>query len=106
MASLHSCSTEPDAEIDHCNSQYHRYRPPDSEFSESPAKARWKFATKAILNEVHERNRKWTWQYFEERRDNRKQYVELYVKTLSGNATLGVEVGQSPMSHFGGRCIV
>ena len=72
--------------------QYHRFRPPEIEFTESPARSRWKFATKAILNEVHERDRKWSWQYFAERRDNRKQYVELFVKTLSGNAALDAEV--------------
>lgn len=31
-----------------------------------------------MLSQIHERNRKWTWAYFEERRDDRKAYVELY----------------------------
>jgi vacuolar protein sorting-associated protein 13A/C len=31
-----------------------------------------------VLSQIHERNRKWTWAFFEERRDDRKAYVELY----------------------------
>lgn len=38
----------------------------------------FRYAGNAILSQIHERNRKWTWAYFEERRDDRKAYVELY----------------------------
>ncbi|WWD17860.1 hypothetical protein CI109_102304 [Kwoniella shandongensis] len=63
--------------------QYYKFRPPESEFKENPAKARLKFALNAIQAEVHERNRRWTWAYLEERRDMRKKYVDLYVKKLA-----------------------
>ncbi len=63
--------------------QYHKFRPSDDEFKENPAKARLKFALDAISSEVHERHRRWTWDYLRERRDIRKQYVEIYVKKLA-----------------------
>lgn len=45
-----------------------------------------RFAVEAILSEVHERRRRWTWEFFEERRDDRKRYVELYKKRESAPA--------------------
>lgn len=38
----------------------------------------FRYAGKAVLSQIHDRNRKWTWAFFEERRDDRKAYVELY----------------------------
>ncbi|KAK3196447.1 Vacuolar protein sorting-associated protein 13 [Lecanicillium sp. MT-2017a] len=38
------------------------------------------FAGKAVLGKIHERNRKWSWAYFKERRDNRIRYIELFKK--------------------------
>jgi vacuolar protein sorting-associated protein 13A/C len=52
---------------------------------ESPindAKSRLLFAGKAILEGVRERNRKWTWAYFAERRDDRNRYVEVFCAKL------------------------
>lgn len=63
--------------------QYHKYRPPALEFEENPAKARLKFAMNAIASEVHERRRRWTWDYLAERRDTRKRYVDVYVQKLA-----------------------
>ena len=63
--------------------QYHKYRPADEEFEANPARARLKFAMKAIAAEVHERHRRWTWEYLAERRDMRKKYVEIYVRKLA-----------------------
>jgi vacuolar protein sorting-associated protein 13A/C len=39
----------------------------------------FKFAADCILREIHERRRKWTWEYFSKRRDERKRYVKLYM---------------------------
>ncbi|WWC86271.1 uncharacterized protein L201_001144 [Kwoniella dendrophila CBS 6074] len=63
--------------------QYHKFRPPEEEFNTNPAKARLKFALEAIRSEVHEKNRRWTWDYLKERRDTRKRYVDLYVAKLA-----------------------
>ncbi|KJK94605.1 Vacuolar protein sorting-associated protein [Metarhizium anisopliae BRIP 53284] len=38
------------------------------------------FAGNAVLNKIHERNRKWSWDYFRERRDDRQRYIELFMK--------------------------
>ncbi|KAG6911962.1 hypothetical protein DXG01_000210 [Tephrocybe rancida] len=58
--------------------QYQKFRPQD--YSLGTAKSRLLFAAKAILEGVRERNRKWTWSYFAERRDDRNTYVDLYEK--------------------------
>ncbi|WVQ82769.1 hypothetical protein IAT38_004901 [Cryptococcus sp. DSM 104549] len=63
--------------------QYHKFRPPEEEFKENPAKARLKFAVDSIRAEVHDKNRRWSWAYLEERRDMRKAYVDMYVKKLA-----------------------
>lgn len=60
--------------------QYQRYRPSAERLTEDRPRALLQFAGKAILDEVHERNRKWTWGYFAERRDDRHRYVELFKK--------------------------
>ncbi|BEI82300.1 hypothetical protein CcaverHIS002_0301680 [Cutaneotrichosporon cavernicola] len=67
----------------HRTHQYSKYRPPEEEFKANPARARWKYALNAIHAEVHDRNRRWSWDYFAERRDKRKKYVDLYVKRLA-----------------------
>ena len=73
--------------------QYRRLRPSDEEVAASKARAMLKFAGKAILDQVHERRKRWTWEHFRERRDDRKRYVELYKKKLP--ATLvGPELGE------------
>ena len=38
------------------------------------------FAGKAILDKIHDRNRRWSWAYFKERRDQRLRYIELFKK--------------------------
>ncbi|PNY25073.1 Vacuolar protein sorting-associated protein 13 [Tolypocladium capitatum] len=38
------------------------------------------FSGKAVLGKIHERNRKWSWDYFRERRDDRIRYIELFKK--------------------------
>lgn len=42
------------------------------------------FAGNAILGKIHERNRKWSWDYFRERRDDRRRYIELFKKKKQG----------------------
>jgi vacuolar protein sorting-associated protein 13A/C len=38
------------------------------------------FAGNAILGKIHDKNRKWSWDYFRERRDDRRRYIELFKK--------------------------
>ncbi|CEH13766.1 Vacuolar protein sorting-associated protein [Ceraceosorus bombacis] len=58
--------------------QYRRYRPAAAELEENKPRAMLRFAARAILNEVHEKRKVWTWAYFAQRRDERKEYVELF----------------------------
>jgi vacuolar protein sorting-associated protein 13A/C len=38
------------------------------------------FAGRAVLDRIHDRNKRWSWAYFAERRDDRKRYIELFKK--------------------------
>ncbi|GLB36151.1 putative vacuolar protein sorting-associated protein [Lyophyllum shimeji] len=60
--------------------QYRKFWPED--VPPSTPKARLLFAGRAILEGIRERNRKWTWPYFAERRDDRNKYVHLFEKKL------------------------
>ncbi|KAH7083305.1 hypothetical protein BKA63DRAFT_599328 [Paraphoma chrysanthemicola] len=52
---------------------------PKSSPKEDPAG--WlQFAGKAVLDKIHDRNRKWSWEYFKERRDDRLRYIALFKK--------------------------
>jgi len=52
---------------------------PEKSPKEDP-RAWLKFAGTAVLNKIHDRNRRWTWDYFKERRDNRLRYIDLFKK--------------------------
>ncbi|KAJ2973574.1 hypothetical protein NQ176_g6529 [Zarea fungicola] len=43
-------------------------------------RAWFQFAGNAVLGKIHERNRKWSWGFFKERRDDRIRYIELFKK--------------------------
>ncbi|CAR23295.1 membrane morphogenesis protein VPS13 [Lachancea thermotolerans CBS 6340] len=54
---------------------------PNFPVSEDP-KAWFKYAAKAVLQEVHEKNYKWSWDYIKWRRDRRIEYIPLWKKKL------------------------
>ncbi|KAI0966089.1 hypothetical protein F4678DRAFT_306550 [Xylaria arbuscula] len=59
--------------------EYKRLQPKDVTPKEDP-RAWLHFAGNAVLSKIQERNRRWTWDYFRERRDNRLRYIELFKK--------------------------
>lgn len=59
--------------------EYKKYQPKGVTPKEDP-RAWLRFAGDAILNKIHERNRRWSWDYFRERRDDRVRYIELFKK--------------------------
>jgi len=63
--------------------QYHRFRPPEADFTANAARARLKFAMTSISSEIHDRHKRWTWEYMAERRDRRVKYVEIYMRKLA-----------------------
>ncbi|PSN61047.1 vacuolar protein sorting-associated protein 13 [Corynespora cassiicola Philippines] len=58
--------------------EYKKFQPKSSP-KEDPAGWLY-FAGKAVLDKIHERNRRWSWGYFKERRDDRIRYIELFKK--------------------------
>ena len=48
------------------------------------AQAWVRFAGTAVLNKIRERNRRWSWAFFKERRDDRLRYIELFKKKKKG----------------------
>lgn len=59
--------------------EYKKYQPKGVTPKEDP-RAWFKFAGEAVLRKIHDRNRRWSWEYFKERRDNRVRYIELFRK--------------------------
>ncbi|KAF2654929.1 vacuolar protein sorting-associated protein 13 [Lophiostoma macrostomum CBS 122681] len=58
--------------------EYKKFQPKSSP-KEDPAG--WlRFAGQAVLDKIHDRNRRWSWDYFRERRDDRIRYIELFKK--------------------------
>lgn len=63
--------------------EYKKYQPKGVSPKEDP-RAWLRFAGDAVLSKIHERNRRWTWDYFRERRDDRRRYIELFKKRKAG----------------------
>jgi vacuolar protein sorting-associated protein 13A/C len=58
--------------------EYKKFQPKSSP-KEDPAG--WlRFAGQAVLDKIHDRNRRWSWDYFKERRDDRIRYIDLFKK--------------------------
>ncbi|KAK5142504.1 Vacuolar protein sorting-associated protein 13 [Rachicladosporium monterosium] len=59
--------------------QEYRKWQPEKRPKEDP-KAWLHFAGKAVLDRIHDKNKRWSWAYFAERRDDRKKYITLFKK--------------------------
>jgi len=60
------------------NLKYRQRRPVES-VQENPLK--WfKYAARTVLDEIRERNNRWTWEYMRQRLDDQKTYADLYKK--------------------------
>ncbi|KAJ1978459.1 Vacuolar protein sorting-associated protein 13 [Dimargaris xerosporica] len=58
--------------------KYRRYNPPVGVPVKKNPRAWLQFALRCVSAEVHERRRRWTWDYFKERREDRHRYVRLF----------------------------
>ena len=63
--------------------EYKKYQPKGVTPKEDP-RAWFQFAGNAVLSKIHERNRRWSWDYFRERRDDRRRYIELFKRRKQG----------------------
>ncbi|OAA63095.1 vacuolar protein sorting-associated protein vps13 [Cordyceps fumosorosea ARSEF 2679] len=59
--------------------EYKALKPKGMTVKQDP-RAWFRFAGNAVMGKIHERNRKWSWDYFKERRDDRIRYIELFKK--------------------------
>lgn len=59
--------------------EYKKLQPKGVSANQDP-RAWFKFAGNAIFSKIHERNRRWSWEYFKERRDDRIRYIQLFKK--------------------------
>ncbi|CAJ2510603.1 Uu.00g062280.m01.CDS01 [Anthostomella pinea] len=59
--------------------EYKKLQPKGVTPKEDP-RAWLKFAGDAVLAKIHDRNRRWSWDYFRERRDDRHRYIEIFKK--------------------------
>ncbi|KAE8396464.1 hypothetical protein BDV23DRAFT_423 [Aspergillus alliaceus] len=53
-----------------------------------------KFAGNAVLSKIHERNRRWTWDFIKERRDDRIAYIDLFKKQKREGTLSGEDAGE------------
>ncbi|KXJ86769.1 hypothetical protein Micbo1qcDRAFT_218953 [Microdochium bolleyi] len=70
--------------------EYKKLQPKDVTPKEDP-RAWFKFAGDAVLAKIHDRNRRWSWDYFKERRDDRVRYIELFKKRKANQQLSGDE---------------
>ena len=69
--------------------EYKKFQPKASP-KEDP-RAWLRFAGNAVLSKIHERNRRWTWGYMKERRDDRVKYIGLFKKKKRGETLTAEE---------------
>lgn len=70
--------------------KYRTFRPTEEELYRNRPRALLLFAGKTVLDQVHQKNRQWSWAYFRQRREDRKQYIDLYKRKLLGSIAVQV----------------
>ncbi|KAI9208535.1 uncharacterized protein BJ171DRAFT_419574 [Polychytrium aggregatum] len=79
--------------------KYRSLRPPPGVRPKDNPRAWLEYAGQSVLREVHEKHRKMTWAYFEERRDDRKEYIEHYKKMRIGSITADERIRLSDLER-------
>lgn len=72
--------------------EYQKFQPKNTPKEDPNAWLR--FAFTAVHTKIHERNRKWTWAYMQERRDDRLRYIELFKKKKKEEKLTPVETSE------------
>lgn len=55
---------------------------------EQDPRAWFRYAARLVLDEIHEKNYRWSWAYFAKRRDQRKAYITLWIQSLAHDGVL------------------
>ncbi|KAJ7507291.1 hypothetical protein B0H11DRAFT_197898 [Mycena galericulata] len=74
------------------------FAPAPVELETSKARALWGFAIAAVINDV--RRARWSWSFFGERRDNRRRYIELYIRSATASTRFGTELSNEEFEEF------
>ena len=64
-----------------------RFRPPPATFETDRPRVLWKYAISATRAYVHRQS--WSWTFFRDRRDTRKRFIQLYVRSTNLGEPLG-----------------
>ena len=79
--------------------QEYKKKQPEKSPKEDP-RAWIRFAITAVLNKIHDRNRRWSWAFFKERRDDRIRYIELFKKKKKEEKLTPEEVKEMDALEF------
>lgn len=85
----------------HCfnlNQEFKKLRPKHARPKQDP-RAWLMYACNSILGKIHDRHRRWSWEFFKERRNNRLLYIELFKKKKKHELGLTVDE-QSELSSL------
>ena len=69
--------------------EYKKYQPKSTP-KEDP-RAWLKFAGDAVLQKIQDRNRRWTWDFMKQRKEDRQKYIELFKKKKKGQTLTAPE---------------
>lgn len=64
--------------------QYRKFRPRSPVFDAKPGEW-WHYAIHAVVSDVRDKQRRWSWSYMKERRQDRKKYVALWIQKAKCN---------------------
>lgn len=64
--------------------QYRKFRPRSPVFEAKPGEW-WRYAMNAVVIDVKDKQRRWSWSYMKERRQDRKKYVALWIQKAKCN---------------------
>ena len=76
---------------------YFSYRPHQGEFDYHKPRALWKFALNAVLHAVRIQAKQTSWDFFRDRRDQRRKYAQLY---MHFDELFGADKGVPVLPHM------
>ncbi|GLD93570.1 hypothetical protein PINS_up002162 [Pythium insidiosum] len=74
--------------------RYRKFRPRQSVLDSSPREW-WRYAITAIVEDVKTKRRSWSWKYMKQRRDDKRRYIQLWIRH-----TRRIEMGPNPAGVF------
>ncbi|KAJ6588495.1 hypothetical protein B0H19DRAFT_978427 [Mycena capillaripes] len=77
--------------------EYMCFSPAPMQLEASKPRALWAFAIAAVRFDI--RRNRWAWSFFKERRDNRRRFMELYIRD-DGSTTFGPPLNESESQEF------